>query len=101
MDPPAAVGVSFAADVLRIERQIILIVCETITSYTKAQIIESEKWNCLKETLISLYMDLHPIDGPFAVARTDAAPEFVALVDDSLLREHHICIEIGRVKNEH
>ena len=27
------------------------------------------------------------------------APEFVPLVDDSLLREHHICVEIGRVKN--
>jgi hypothetical protein len=98
-DPPAAVGVSFAADVLRRERQIILVVRETITSYTKAQIIESEKRDCLKETLISLCVDLHPLDGPLAVVRTDAAPGFVALVDDSLLREHHICIEIGRVKN--
>ena len=80
---------------LRRERQIILVVRETITSYTKARIIESEKRNCLKETLISLCMNLHPL----AVVCTDAASGFVALVDDSLMREHHICIEIGRVKN--
>ena len=42
LDPPAAVGISFVADVLRHEPQIIL-VRETITSYSKAQIIESEK----------------------------------------------------------
>ena len=35
LDLPAAVGVSFAADVLPHERQIILIVRETITSYTR------------------------------------------------------------------
>jgi len=98
LDPPAVVCVSFAADVLRHERQIILIIRETITSYTKAQIIESGKRNCLKETLISLCMDLHLLDGSLAVVRPDAAPGFVALVD-SLLREHHICIERGHVKN--
>ena len=43
---------------------------------------------------MSLCMDLHPLDGPLAVVRTDAAPGFVALVDDSLLKQHHICIEI-------
>jgi len=48
---------------------------------------------------MSLCMDLHPLDGPLAVVRTDAAPGFVALVDDSLLKQHHICIEIWRVKN--
>ena len=33
-DPPDAVGVSFATDVLRRERQLILVVRETITSYS-------------------------------------------------------------------
>ena len=99
-DPPEAVGISFAADVLRRERQIILVVRETVTSYTKAQVIESEKRDCLKEALITLCMDLHPLDGPLSVVRTDAAPGFVALVDDIHLRKHHMCIEIGRVKNK-
>jgi hypothetical protein len=33
-DPPDAVGVSFAADVLKRERQLILVLRETVTSYT-------------------------------------------------------------------
>jgi len=44
-------------------------------------------------------MDLHPLDGPLTVVYTDVAPGFVALVDDSLLREHHICIEMGCVED--
>ncbi|KAK2151113.1 hypothetical protein LSH36_375g03010 [Paralvinella palmiformis] len=70
-----------------------------IASRFQALIIENEKQNSLKETLISLCMDLHPLDGPLTVVYTDVAPGFVALVDDSLLGEHHICIEMGCVEN--
>ena len=34
---------------------------------------------------------------PLAVLRNGAAPGFVALVEDLLLREHYICVEIGHV----
>ena len=39
------------------------------------------------------------MDGPFAVVRTDPAPGFVSLVNDSLLSRHRISIEVGRAKN--
>ena len=90
---------SFAADVLRRERQLILVVCETITSNSRAQIVDSEKRDCLREALIMLCSDLQPLEGPYAVIRTDAAPEFVSLVGDALLQKYHLSIEIGRVKN--
>ena len=98
-DPPDAVGVAFAADVLKRERQLILVLRETVTSYTRATIIDSEKKDSLREALISLCIELRPFDGPIAVIRTDPAPGFGALVNDELLQSNRMTIEIGRVKN--
>lgn len=49
--------------------------------------------------MIHLCVELRPLDGPFAVIRTDPAPGFAALVQDELLTPHRISIEIGRAKN--
>ena len=97
--PPETFGISFAADVLRRERQYILVLRETLTSYTRAMIIENEKRDCLCEALITLCLDLQPLDGPYALVRTDAAPGFVSLVDEPLLRKHRLVLDIGHVKN--
>ena len=42
-NPPDIVGVSFAADVLRRGKQVVLVLRETTTSYTSASIIPDEK----------------------------------------------------------
>ncbi|XP_014678553.1 PREDICTED: uncharacterized protein LOC106818350 [Priapulus caudatus] len=98
-DPPVAVGVAFAADVLRRERQLVLVVREEVTSFTAACLIDSERHETLRDALILLCIGLRPMDGPVAVVRTDPAPGFAALIDDGLLKRHRVCIEIGRVKN--
>ena len=98
-DPPETVGMSFAADVLKRKRQLILVVRETVTSYTAACTIENEKHETLREALARLVMELHPLDGPIAVVRVDPAPGFVALKDDCLLHKLRITLEVGRIKN--
>jgi hypothetical protein len=98
-DPPEAVGVAFAADVLKRERQLVLVVREYVTSYTVACAIDNERHTSIRDALIRLCIELRPMDGPIAVIRTDPAPGFVALVSDALLKRHRICIEVGRVKN--
>jgi hypothetical protein len=98
-DPPEGIGISFAADVLRRERQLILIVRECVSSFTVAQIIETEKKDSLRDALVRMCLELRPLDGPFAVIRTDAAPGFVALVENVVLAKHRLCIEVGRIKN--
>jgi hypothetical protein len=98
-DPPDAVGCTFAADVLKRERQLILVLRETVTSYTTACIIDNEQSVSLRSALIQLCIDLRPLDGPHAVIRTDAAPGFVGLTSDDLLHHHRISIEVGRIKN--
>jgi hypothetical protein len=97
-DPPVAVGVAFAADVLKRERQLVLVIREEVTSYTAACLIDSERRDSLREALIRLCIELRPMDGPVAVVRTDP-PGFVALTEDDLLKRHRISIEVGRVKN--
>lgn len=99
-EPQVAIGVSFAADVMRRERQFILVLRECVTSYTSAIIIDNERKDSLRDGLLRLCIELRPLDGPNAVVRTDPAPGFQSLVDDPLLRKHRIMIEIGRIKNK-
>ena len=94
-DPPETVGMSFAADVLKRNHQLIFVVRETVTSYTAACLIDNENTNALAR----LVMELHPLDGPVAIVRVDPAPVLIAMKDDSLLQPLRISIEIGKIKN--
>ena len=99
-DPPAAVGVSFAADIPKQSRQLILVLRECITSYTSTLLVVDEKHGTLRDGLIQLCVGLRPLDGPNAVIWCDPAPAFRALVNDQVLLQHKISLEIGRVKNQ-
>ena len=98
-DPPAVVGISFAADVLRRSRQFILVLRDTSTSFTTACIIPDEKTATLHDSLSTLFVALHSPDGPPATIRVDPAPGFQALKDDATLLALGITLEIGRAKN--
>jgi hypothetical protein len=81
-DPPDAVGISFAADVMKRTKQLILVVRETTTSFTTSCIIENEGHDTLRASLIFLCLELRPISGPCAVIRVDRAPGFASLSND-------------------
>ena len=98
-DPPNALGFTFAADVIKRNRQLILVLRETVTSFTTSCLIEDERHDTLRDVLIRLCIDLRPLDGPIAVIHTDPAPGFKSLVDDKRLRHHRMSIELGRIKN--
>lgn len=97
--PPAVVGVSFAADIMKRARQLVLVLRECVTSYTVSMLVDDESSQTLRDGLIRLCVELRPLDGPFAVIRTDPAPAFKALATDSLLAQHRISLELGRAKN--
>lgn len=86
-DPPETVGSSFTADVMSRERQNFLVLRECVTSYTFTKLLESE------------LTQVHPLDSPFAIIKTDPAPGFKAIVKVELLTRHRIAIELGRPKN--
>jgi hypothetical protein len=97
--PPYAVGMNFAADVLKRERQLIFVTREHVTSYTQAIIIPNERHESLRDAIIQLAVVLKPTNGPPTIVRVDPAPGFQALADDTFLQEHNIVIEVGRHKN--
>ena len=98
-DPPDALGVTFATDIIRRARQMILILRECVTSYSVACFVVNESHDALREAIVSLCIPLVPLDGPRAVIRADPAPGFVALLNDPELHRLRIHIEMGRVKN--
>ena len=99
-EPPEALGTAFAADVLRRERQLILVVRDCVSSYTLTILLENERQQSLRDALIRLLADCHPLDGPPAVVRCDAGPEFAALQDDQILQKYQLVVEIGCIKNK-
>ena len=97
-DASEALGVSFAADVIKRDRQLIFVVRETVSSYTSTCIVESERHDALRDCLARLCMEIRPLEGPPAIIRVDPAPGFVALVNDSTLLRMGICLEIGIIQ---
>lgn len=96
---PDVIGINFAADVIKQNHQLILVIREAVTAYTAVRLIADEKAQKLREALLLLCMDLHPLDGPRAVFRVDPASGFLALCEDALLDRYRINLEISRVKN--
>ena len=97
--PPDHIGVSFAADVMKRQRQLVFILRETITSYTLTSFIPSEKHSDLRDTILILCAEVKSLcDAPISI-RVDPAPGFCALVNDPVLRKHNISLDVGNSKN--
>ena len=56
--PPEAVGLSFAADVLRRARQVIFVLRETVTAFTSTMLLSDECHESLRNALIQLLVVL-------------------------------------------
>ena len=76
----------FAADVLRRDRQCILVVCEYVSSNTIAQFIPSEKGSDISDALVIMTSSLVPLEGPPAVVRTYPDPGILPIIADPILR---------------
>lgn len=90
-------GSFFACDVMCRARQKVLVMRETLTSFTSAKIIPNEQKDSLKSAIVETTADLKSASG--CVIRADGAVAFQSLSKDSSLAKHGITIEIGRLKN--
>ena len=96
---PEAVGASFAANVIKRSRQLVLALHECVTSFTAMTLLEDERHHTLRDAIIRLYVQMRPLDGPPAILRTDPTPRFKVLTEDRQLRHHRITIKLGNAKN--
>ena len=97
--PPEAVGISFATAITKRAKKFILVLCECITSYTGSTLLPNNRHDTLRDALMSLCINMRPLDIPLAVIRTDPTPCFMALNNVPVLDDHRIALDIGRVKN--
>ena len=97
--PPAVMGVSFAADVMRRYRQFVLVLRETVSSFTLTTLIDSERSNDLRDGLLFLCSEVRCLGDGGIHIRVDSAPGLVSLVNDPTLEKHGITLEVGSVKN--
>ena len=98
-DPPDGVGISFAADIIKRYRQLILVVRETSTSFTATCLLDDERRESIRIGLLRLCLELRPLAGPPSVVRVDPAPGFSTLSSDETLRQYGLALEVGRIKN--
>lgn len=98
-DPPTTIGSSFALDVMRRYRQCVLLLRETVSSFTLTSIIADEKHETLRDAIITMCADV-ALQGESGVqVRVDPGPGLVALKDDPVLLARGIHLVVGRVKN--
>ena len=97
-DPPCAVGLYFAVDVLKRYKQLVMVLRECVTSYTCSCLIEDETKDTLCSALVRLCIETRPL-GTGVTIRVDPAPGFTGLQCDDFLRLQGITLEIGRIKN--
>ena len=62
-DPPEGVGISFAADVMKRYRQLILVVRETSISHAAACLLDDERRESIRAGLLRLCLELRPLAG--------------------------------------
>ena len=98
-DPPATIGVAFAADIVKRYCQLILVLRETVSSYTRTSLIESEKREHLRDGLLILSVGLRSLCDHGVTIRVDPVPGFSALHKDKDLLSHSIKLELGHAKN--
>jgi len=95
-EPPAGVGVSFAVDVMKRYKKLVLIMRETVSSYTASMFINDECKTSLRSGIICLSSLMA---GRGKSVRIDPGPGLVSLVGDPELSANGITLEVGRVKN--
>ena len=102
--PPATVGGNFAADVVRRCLQKILIVRETVTGYTSAELIPDETVPTISQSLVQMCNLLRPSPASKILIRLDPAPAhqsiFINLQNDASLLKENINVVLGRTLNK-
>ena len=98
--PPEYFGEQYASDVIKRERQKILVLRETATSYTWAKIVKNETAQALESGLRSLFSQVRPPNAARpASCRLDNAPGFKTLALNDCLKDIGVKIDLGNAAN--
>jgi len=96
-EPPSHIGTSFALDIIKRYKQLILLLRETVTSFTSTMFLKDETHKEIRDGIIILCTSVKSLG---ASIRVDPGPGLVKLANkDPLLISHGIHLDVGRIKN--
>ena len=98
--PPKSPCAVFAADVMYREKQKILVLRDTFSSFTVSSIIADEQHQTMRSVLISSVSLQRPNPQTKVTIRVDNAPGLFALRNDFVLEQSLIELDFGRVHNK-
>ncbi len=81
-DPPDKIGVSFSVDIMRRYRQCVLVLHETVSSYTFTSLVDNERHETLHNAILILCADVRSLGDGGNIIRVDPAPGLMSLVND-------------------
>lgn len=88
VEPPKYFGEQYASDVIHCEKQRILLLRETATSYTRASLVKNETAKTLEAGLRHLFAQVRPPNAARpGVCRVDNAPAFISLAENKSLQD--------------
>ncbi|CAC5392248.1 unnamed protein product [Mytilus coruscus] len=94
-DPPETIGSAFAADVMKRERQLILVVREYVTSYTAARVITDERHETLHNSWcnITTFVGSQLHNTSYRVRRSDCykVPSLLNTISQQRTYNHDNC----------
>ena len=94
------VGSNYSSDILKRCSQDILVVCEEVTKFTQATIVDSEKHIDIVTGLRNILLPLHPPCSPVATLKVDPAPGMQSLYKQQSLKDINIIVDLGESKNK-
>ncbi len=100
IDLPVTPCLSYAADIVRRFRQKIFVLRETFSSFTFAELVQSEDAPTLRQSLCKSVSLLRSSPQVKAVVRVDNASGFVALKEDITLINLNMELDYGRLHNK-
>ena len=89
-DPPEVIGVSFAADIIKHNRQLILVLRECTTSFTASCLIGDKMHDTPCDALTQLIIGLHALNGPRVIISIDPAPGFTSMSNNNSLNHLNV-----------
>ena len=92
-------SIVFACDIMRRYKQYVFVLRDSFSSFTSAMLLPNEDHISLRKALLSTVSAQRASPQTPVVVRVDNAPGFQSLRNDNLLRQHHISLDYGRVKN--
>ena len=96
--PPDKIGAYFVADVMRRYRQMVLLIRESVSSYSFTCFIENEQRSTLVNAILCICSEF-TTGGSTVTIRVDPHPSFVSLAKDPHLQDVGISLDIGDPKN--